>query len=106
MGACKNLKLWPVVRCVLRTAGSFRCQNAANNSEKCAGQGEEEAADQEQRSKVRFFKGVGYFLSYSIMPSFLFLYFWCQTSPVSPRAPDPGWFSESRAYMVRLTPKV
>ena len=33
----------------------------------------------------------------------LFSYFWCKTSPVSPRAqdpfrilPDPGWFSDSR----------
>ena len=49
------------------------------------------------------------------MPSFLFSYFWCQKSPVSPRAPDPvrigtdpdpGWFFESSTYMVRLTPKV
>ena len=44
---------------------------------------------------------------------FLFSYFWCQTSSVSPRAPDPvqiltdpGWFSESRTSMECLTPKV
>ena len=28
----------------------------------------------------------------------------CQASPVSPRAPDPGWFSESKTSMVP-TPK-
>ena len=50
-------------------------------------------------------------------PSVLFLYFLCQTSPVSPRAPDPDperilpdpdtdWLSESRTSMVRLTPQV
>ena len=33
-------------------------------------------------------------------PSFLFSYFWCQTSPISPRAPDPGWFFESRTFIV------
>ena len=47
--------------------------------------------------------------------SFLFSYFWCQTSSVSPKAPDPdsdtinpdpGWFSESRTSMDRPTPKV
>ena len=50
------------------------------------------------------------------MPFFIF---WCQTSRVSPRAPDsvpdpvriltdpdPGWFSESSTLMVRLIPKV
>ena len=47
----------------------------------------------------------------------MFSYFWCQTSPVSPRAPDPdrvriwpdsdpGWFSEPSTSMVRLTLKV
>ena len=45
----------------------------------------------------------------------MFLYFWCQTSLVSPRAPDPvriltdpdrGWFSDSSTSMVGLTPKV
>ena len=39
------------------------------------------------------------------MPSFLFLYFSCQTFPVSPSAPEPGWFSELRTDKVRLTPK-
>ena len=53
----------------------------------------------------------------NILDSFLFSYFWCQTSPVSSGAPDPepvriltdpdpGWFSESSTSMVRLTPKV
>jgi len=39
-------------------------------------------------------------------PSYLFFYFWCQTSFANPRAPDPvrilpdpGWFSESRISM-------
>ena len=43
----------------------------------------------------------------------MFSYFWCQASPVSPRAPDPvriwtdpGWFSKSSTSMVRLTSKV
>ena len=31
---------------------------------------------------------------------FLFSYIWCQKSPVSPRAPVPGWFSESRTWYV------
>ena len=44
---------------------------------------------------------------------FYVLYFLCQTSPLNPWVPDPvrilsdpGWFSESRTSMVRLTPKV
>ena len=38
---------------------------------------------------------------------FLFSYFWCQTSPVSPGSgPNfTGWFSKSSTFMVRLTPK-
>ena len=50
----------------------------------------------------------------SFFKPFFVSYFWCQTSPVSPRAPepvriwtdsDPGWFSESSTSIVRLTPK-
>ena len=42
--------------------------------------------------------------------SFLFSYFWCQTSSVRPTAPDPVQilqdpFSGSRTSLVRLTPK-
>ena len=44
---------------------------------------------------------------------FCFLYFWCQTSPVSPTAPDPvrilpdpGWFSGSRTSIEHLPLKV
>ena len=40
-------------------------------------------------------------------------YLWCQTFPVSPKAPDPvriwpdpGWFSEFSPSMIRLTPTV
>ena len=48
---------------------------------------------------------------------FLFPYFWCQKSTLSLRAPDldsvriftgpdPGWFSESKTSIERLTSKV
>ena len=46
------------------------------------------------------------YFRYFLKPSVLFSYFWCQTSPLRPRSPDPGWFSEFRKSMVRLTPKV
>ena len=57
---------------------------------------------------------------YFCNPPFLFSYFWCQTSSVSPRSLDPdpdavrilpdsdldpGWFSGFRTSMERLTKK-
>ena len=59
------------------------------------------------QTKGDFWKSNEWIFDIIVKPSYLYSYFWLQTSPVSPRASDPsGQFSESSTSMVRLTSKI